>query len=129
MSTRGVLLYELMCGEKPYDISSMRNFSPKERADFIRGVEVVPPSKRLLNSNSQQKSRSISSVGQVNELRELDWVCLKALSPDLKGRFLSVHTLAEDVQRFISGEQVEAAPLSIKNQIRRYWRRNSVPVC
>ena len=121
----GVLLYELMCGEKPYDISSMRNFSPKERADFIRGVEVVPPSKRLLNSISQQKSRSISSVGQVNELRELDWVCLKALSPDLKGRFLSVHTLAEDVQRFISGEQVEAAPVTFSSQIKRYWKRNA----
>ncbi len=124
----GVLLYELICGEKPYDICSMRNFSPKERTDFIRGVEILPPSKRLLDSIPQQKSRSISAVGQVKQLRELDWVCLKALSPDLKGRYLSVHTLAEDVQRFISGEQVEAAPMSVGFQIQRVWRRNSVAV-
>ncbi|MGB0324832.1 MAG: hypothetical protein ACPGGL_04770, partial [Phycisphaerales bacterium] len=67
----------------------------------------------------------MSAVGQVKELRELDWVCLKALSPELKDRFLSVHTLAEDVQRFISGDPVEAAPVTFSSQIKRYWKRNA----
>ena len=121
----GVLLYELICGEKPYDISSMRNFSPKERADFIRGVEVVPPSKRLLKAIPQKSNRKISTSSQVKQLRELDWVCLKALFPQIKGRYRSVHSLAEDIQHFMTGGQVEAAPRSFSYQIKRYWQRNS----
>ena len=124
----GVLLYELVCGEKPYEVSNLRNLSPKERADFIRGVDVISPSRKLKEARGRYASRNITSASQIKRLRELDWVCVKALCPEMSERFLTVRAFAEDVQKFVSGEQVAAAPVSTGFRLQRFWRRNSTAV-
>ena len=43
---------------------------------------------------------------------ELDWIAMKALSKDRNRRYETANDLARDLQRYLAGEPVEAAPPS-----------------
>src|SRR5262249_31930972 len=53
------------------------------------------------------------------ELREVDWILAKALEKDRTRRYQSADALALDLQRFLAGEPLEAAPPS---QAYRFWK-------
>src|SRR5690606_36110864 len=55
---------------------------------------------------------------------ELDWIVLRALEKDRARRYTSASDLAEDIQRFLTGEPVEACPPSVAYRLRKYARRH-----
>ena len=95
--TLGAVLYDLLCGRPPF----LGAFG--EVVHRLQHAEPVPP-------------RHLAP--QVH--RDLETICLKALSKDPAGRYASAVALAEDLERFCAGENIlarRAGPAA------RLWRR------
>lgn len=70
--------------------------------------------------------RRESLAGAVPLDRELDWIPLKALEKERDRRYDSVNGLARDLERYLAGEPVEAAPPSRAYRLRKFVRRHRV---
>jgi hypothetical protein len=57
---------------------------------------------------------------------ELDWILMKALDKDRTRRYETVNGLARDLERYLAGEPVEAAPPSAAYRMRKFVRRHVV---
>src|SRR5207237_10447079 len=55
---------------------------------------------------------------------ELDWIVMKTLEKDRNRRYETANGLAQDVQRYLSDETVEACPPSAWYRFRKFARRN-----
>ena len=84
----GVVLFELLTGELPYETSSN---SPFDIPRIIREIEPRRPS--LVN-------RSLRG--------DLETITLKALEKERQRRYQSVAELAQDIRRDLAGEPIEA---------------------
>jgi non-specific serine/threonine protein kinase/serine/threonine-protein kinase len=104
----GLVLYELLCGRPPYDVSGV----PLPRAvEIVQCAEPRPP----------------STV--VRALRgDAETVVLKALHKDRERRYASPSDLAADVRRFLAGDPIEAKRDSGWYVLRKTLRRHRLPV-
>src|SRR5438477_2309508 len=87
----GIILYEMFTGKRPYD-----GGSPEEI--MLKALKADAPS-----PSSIMRS-------QMNPIlhRSLENVCLKAIAKDPKERYPTAKSLAEDLTRWLGGEEVEA---------------------
>lgn len=102
----GVLLYELLTGERPYRFPSR---APQDIARVICEVEPTPPSARA-------RHRRLPD--------DLDAIVLKALAKEPRLRYGSVGELGADVERFLSHRPVEARRPSLGDRLAKMVRRN-----
>jgi hypothetical protein len=58
----------------------------------------------------------------------LDWIVMKALEKDRARRYETANGLATDVQRYLTGEPVQAVPPSVGYRLRKLARRYKGPV-
>jgi len=100
----GVVLYELMRGELPYDLS---NTTIIEAARIVR--DYTPP----------KLSRDDPSLRG-----DVETIALKALEKDRDRRYQSAHGLAADVRRYLNKQPIEARPPSLAYQLRMFTRRH-----
>ena len=98
----GVLLYEILTGERPFSGSS-----PKELFDNIRWVAHVP---------ARKLAPEIP--------RELSSICDRALQKLPENRYLSAKELMDDVDRFLTGAIVQAYRYTPTELARRVYQRN-----
>jgi eukaryotic-like serine/threonine-protein kinase len=129
----GVLLYQLLTGETPLDSASLENSPSSELQRLLREVDPPLPSSRvsasahsrpLVAERRSTDPRKLSSV-----LRgELDWIAMKALEKDRHRRYDSAGALAQDVERYLAGQPVQAAPPSVSYRARKFVTRHRVPV-
>jgi len=129
----GVLLYELFTGTTPFDGDRLRSAAYAEMQRIIREVEPPRPSTRL--SQSTETIQSIAAHRRIEPRRlgalmrgELDWIAMKALDKDRARRYDSAGNLAADVQRYLAGESVSAAPPSTTYRLRKLVRRHRAAV-
>jgi hypothetical protein len=54
----------------------------------------------------------------------LDWIVMKALEKDRNRRYETANGFAQDVQRYLADEPVQAYPPSASYRLRKYVRRN-----
>lgn len=100
----GVVLYELVRGELPYNV---RNTTIIEAARIVR--DHAPP--RLSQTDPSLRG-------------DIETIVLKALEKDRDRRYQSAYGLASDIRRYLNGEPIAARPPSLGYQMRIFARRH-----
>jgi non-specific serine/threonine protein kinase/serine/threonine-protein kinase len=124
----GVLLYELLTGSTPLEHDAGASLFDSLRR--IREEEAEAPSARLRKSPRLAEvallraTDTVRLPAQVD--RELDWITLKALEKDRGDRYETVNGLARDLERYLQGEPVDAAPPSAAYRVRKLVRKHRV---
>ena len=128
----GVLLYELLTGETPFDRRRLHAAAFDEILRIIREEEPPRPSLRLSTSEtlpSIAANRHIEPKKLSTLVRgELDWIVMKALEKDRSRRYETANALADDIERYLNDEPVVACPPSAAYRFRKFARRNKVPL-
>ncbi len=128
----GVLLYELLTGEMPFDRQRLRSAAFDELLRIIREEEPPKPSLRLSTSESLP---SIAANRQIEPKKlstlvhgELDWIVMKALEKDRTRRYATANEFANDIRRYLNGEPVVACPPSAAYRFRKFAGRNKTAI-
>lgn len=103
----GLLLYEILTGEKPYSI---------DEQSLRQAIETI--------CSSAPSSPSARTDGID---RDLDAIVGKALHKKPAQRYRSAAAMAEDLRRFLEGRPVTARPRALGYVLSLYLRRNALP--
>ncbi len=126
----GVLLYELLTGDTPYDRQRLRSAAFDEVLRIIREDEPPRPSTRLSSSIALPKvasNRRLDPAKLAKLIRgELDWIVMKCLEKDRNRRYETANGLAADLQNYLQDEPVQACPPSAYYRLKKFVRRNNV---
>jgi len=130
----GVLLYELLCGYKPFALQGRR------LAELERAIcEDLPPtlSTVVVSAERQRDSGIVEVAAQrsisVSRLRrelggDLENIVTMAMRKEPDGRYSSAAQLASDVERFLNGLPVQARADSWRYRTGKFVRRHKLGV-
>lgn len=103
----GVILYEMLTGQFPYKVIG-------NIADVLKNIAEVDPKKPSL-------------VGRrIND--EVETIVLKALAKEKERRYQSANAFADDLNRYLKGQPIEAKRDSTTYMVRKMISRHRVPV-
>jgi serine/threonine protein kinase len=126
----GVLLYELFTGTTPFDREQFNQASYDEIRRIIREEEPPRPSTRISTlgpgaaaSVSASRRSDPKKLGQLMR-GELDWIVMKCLDKDRNRRYETANDLAQDIQRYLADEPVQACPPSARYRFQKFAQRN-----
>ena len=125
----GILLYELLTGQTPLDKDLLKSASAEECRRLIKVKEAPAPSSKIDTKDAAAETIGQNRGTEPNQLRqilkgELDWITLKAVAKEPELRYESPNSLAEDIDRLLNQQPVEAGPPSSLYRIRKFIRRN-----
>jgi eukaryotic-like serine/threonine-protein kinase len=100
----GVILYELLTGRLPYDVSGRKLH---EAVQTIREADPSP----------------LSSISR-NYRGDVETIVGKALEKDKTRRYASAAALAADIEHYLNDEPILARPPSASYQLMKFARRN-----
>jgi len=130
----GVLIYELLTGKKPYQITS------RNAAEIMRVVcetaperpsSVVPVSSSwpVVEMTHRSKTATKPHTRITRSLKgDLDNIILKALQKDPVIRYSSVEQFSEDIERYLKGLPVTARRATFSYQFAKFVERNRTAV-
>jgi len=125
----GVLLYELLVGQTPFDGRELLSLGLDAMRRTIREKAPAKPSTRLAALKGDEltttaRRRAVESSKLARLLRgELDWIVMKCLEKDRTRRYETANGLAMDVKRHLNNEPVAAGPPSKLYELRKtVWR-------
>ncbi|MDZ7717767.1 MAG: tetratricopeptide repeat protein [Balneolaceae bacterium] len=131
----GVLLYELLAGCTPYNVSGR---SPSEIEHII--CESIPtrPSTAITKIPDQDSTVTPQQIGSVRktdpeqlqrQLRgELDIIVLKAMHKEPDRRYESAGHFASDINNYLQGKPVSAHPDSYLYRSQKFIKRHKIGV-
>jgi len=106
----GVMLYQALAGVFPYDVSG----PPHETLEHIRSATPRP-----LARSGRSTTWAIDG--------ELETIALKCLAKQRERRYQSAGELGRDLERYLSGQPIDAKRDSLayvfRKQLRRHWGR------
>ena len=138
----GVILYELLAGYRPYELSGRE---PREierticETDPVRpsvaALRTEPPPANELTMPGTATREAVSRVrdGKPQTLRrrlagDLDAIVLKAMHRDPLQRYTSVEHLSGDIRRHLQGLPVSARDGTVRYRAGKFIRRNKAVV-
>jgi len=129
----GVLLYELLVGEVPFDSKYLRREGYDEIRRIIREDEPPAPATRLNSLGPRAAAiagcRDTDADGLRRQVRgDLDWITMTAMAKDRDRRYASASELAADIVRHLRDEPVMASPPSASYRLGKFIRKNRGPV-
>ncbi len=101
----GVILFELLTGERPFQ-------EPSLQALLVKIVTDPAPSPRTLDKNIP---------------KDLETICLKCLEKDPARRFQTAQELADELKRFLDGEPILSRAITPVERMVRWCERNPTP--
>jgi WD40 repeat protein/serine/threonine protein kinase len=114
----GVLLYELLVGQTPFEVKRLMQEDLEDVRRIIREEEAPRPSTRL-QTLDRAKQNTVARYRQSEPLKllhlirgDLDWIAMKALEKDRNRRYPTANGLALDIERHLKNEPVLARPPS-----------------
>jgi hypothetical protein len=128
----GVLLYELLVGQTPFDGQELLRGGLDALRQIIREKEPLRPSTKLNTLSAADRTtagkRRDTDVGKlVHQLQgNLDWIVMKCLEKNRARRYDTANGLAMDIQRHLSHEPVVARPPSAAYKFQKAWQRNKL---
>jgi eukaryotic-like serine/threonine-protein kinase len=117
----GVLLFELLAGARPYDVSELST------AEAVRRLRDTPaPRLSLAVRRATIEARAgavpVAALSRA-EWADLDAIVAGALDPELSRRYRSAEALLRDLQRFASSQPLEMRPATWRYRTRLFLRR------
>ena len=103
----GVILYELLAGELPYETS-------RHVYEVVKTIQEVDP-------------KPLSSINRAYR-GDVETIVAKALEKDKTRRYGSAAELAADIRRYLEDRPIAAKPASTRYQLRKFAQRNKVLV-
>jgi serine/threonine protein kinase/tetratricopeptide (TPR) repeat protein len=124
----GVVLYELLTGSTPLERERLLGTGYAEILKRIKEEDPPKPSTRLSSSGTHRAAiseRRKTEPAKLSRLMrgELDWIVMKALEKDRTRRYETANGFARDIERYLSGDPVEACPPSASYRLRKFARR------
>lgn len=126
----GVVLYELLVGKTPFDSAEIFKHGVEGVRRTLRDTPATAPSARLETLAEAERTHTAErrrcDVPRLrSELKgDLDWIVLKCLEKDRVRRYESVGALAQDVQRSLVNDPVEARPPTWSYRLGKAIERN-----
>jgi WD40 repeat protein/serine/threonine protein kinase len=128
----GVLLYELLTGNTPFDTKELLAAGLDEMRRTIREKEPARPSTRLSTMLAPDLTdlawhRQTEAPKLINFVcGDLDWIVMKCLEKDRSRRYETANGLAADIKRHLSNELVVARPPSNLYRFQKLVERNKL---
>lgn len=130
----GVLLYVLLCGRRPYRLSTRR---AAELERVIGEQRPERPSTAIGRRETETKEGDVATAESIGQARssdphrlrrrlagDLDNIVLKALEKDPERRYSSVARLADDLRLHLEGRPVSARPPTLWYRAGRFASRH-----
>ena len=100
----GVVLYELLCGQLPYNVTQT----------------AIPEAVRVIREERPPRPSTLNRV-----LRgDVETIVLKSLEKDRDHRYRAAAELADDIKRYLNSEPIVARPPSVAYQLKMLARRH-----
>ncbi|MEM7349642.1 MAG: serine/threonine-protein kinase [Acidobacteriota bacterium] len=116
----GVILYELLCGERPFS-SDPREFAHQ----VLSAARSEPP--KLSAIAARAAETTIAPLDQTLG-NELDAIAGRAIRSEPERRYPSAEALREDIERYQRGEPVRVCADSSRYRARKFLRRHRAAV-
>lgn len=110
----GLLLYKLLTGIPAYTVSSL---PPVQAHELVCTTDPIPPSRA-----ARSLAPAAFSAAQLSG--DLDAIVMKAVRKEADQRYGSTAEMANDIERYLTGQPVTAQRQSLAYRTRKYIRRN-----